>query len=194
MTWITEHYSLFYWGVLIVTMTLAVTFSYLSNHSKSLLLCKISLYGTTINMLIMLFWVNICTYIGGTQFMMENAIIIIFIVMIFKCIYDFVSTYNDDHHLEWHYCINSITSIIIIYGYLYSSLIHHDPLTIAGTTSDDPIALTIDMLYFSIATFTTVGFGDITPITTTARFVVSTQIIIAFFIMVLFISLHPDHK
>lgn len=57
-----------------------------------------------------------------------------------------------------------------------------------GSIGENPIEIFISFLYFSFATFATVGFGDIVPISTFAKILCILEIIYSFFIIVIFFS------
>lgn len=57
-----------------------------------------------------------------------------------------------------------------------------------GSIGENPIEIFISFLYFSFATFATVGFGDIVPISTLAKILCIFEIIYSFFIIVIFFS------
>lgn len=67
----------------------------------------------------------------------------------------------------------------LIYSFVYLALCF-DAKHWNGMDSDDGVSLWekfFNRLYFSVVTFSTVGYGDITPATQTARMVVMTQIL-----------------
>ncbi|MCL6638116.1 MAG: hypothetical protein K6T80_00355 [Firmicutes bacterium] len=62
----------------------------------------------------------------------------------------------------------------IAYALLYMILSHLNPHTFHNLTQENNF---IDFWYFSVVIFTTTGFGDIYPLTTTGRFFVATELI-----------------
>ncbi|MBU0728035.1 hypothetical protein KKA95_05105 [Patescibacteria group bacterium] len=76
----------------------------------------------------------------------------------------------------------NIFQIILIFAiwYRFISLISPSAFTSALTT--------LDSFYFSIVTFLTVGFGDITPLTTLPKVLVITQSILTFYTVVIVIN------
>ena len=50
---------------------------------------------------------------------------------------------------------------------------------------DNPTNLFVDILYFNVVTFTTLGYGDITPLTTMAKLLVAIENIMSFFLVAL---------
>lgn len=64
-----------------------------------------------------------------------------------------------------------------------------DPLSIAGIThSEGAVHRLADMLYYSVSTFTTAGFGDLLPVSRTARLLASAELMLSFFLTVLVIA------
>lgn len=57
-----------------------------------------------------------------------------------------------------------------------------------GTLHDDPIPLFMDFVYFNISTVSTIGYGDITPMTTLARSYMCYKIAIVIFMIVFLVS------
>ena len=76
-----------------------------------------------------------------------------------------------------HLALNVI-EIVLAFAVLY---LHFHAVGTHGVASTDPVSL----LYFSMVTFATVGYGDIGPITTLGRAMVGSQILISF----LFVSI-----
>ncbi len=68
----------------------------------------------------------------------------------------------------------------------YTCLFLFDNTSFTGVPlqSDSFVHQFFHFIYFSMATFSTVGFGDIAPVTGTARFVVMLEIFLSFFIIV----------
>jgi ion channel len=68
----------------------------------------------------------------------------------------------------------------------YTCLYKFDPASFEGLSvhSDSYAHDLFDFFYFSIATFSTVGFGDIAPVSGIARIVVMLEIFLSFFIIV----------
>ena len=62
----------------------------------------------------------------------------------------------------------------IVYAYIYSI----DNTSFAGISNDKPFLLFIDFMYFSTITFTTLGFGDITPVSSAAKTAVMFEVLL----------------
>lgn len=78
---------------------------------------------------------------------------------------------------------------VVSFGFDHWALLEVDPTAIAGVAlGGDFIARLSDMLYYSISTFTTAGFGDLYPVTRTARLLASAELMLSFFLTVLVIA------
>lgn len=71
------------------------------------------------------------------------------------------------------YWLLSFISIIIGFSSLYVELIRQNPHHFKG------IADGMSAMYFSVVTFATVGFGDVFPVSVTAKFIVISEIIVS---------------
>ncbi len=94
----------------------------------------------------------------------------------------------------YHLCISSIMSIVLIFAITFSAIESYIPNSFSNISVNDPIAVSIDFIYFSITTLTTVGFGDIAPQTTLARAIVTLEIIVAFAMLVLAVNFFVTKK
>lgn len=74
-------------------------------------------------------------------------------------------------------CINYL-EIVLSYGVLYAS----------GDYLNKPMTQAIDAVYFSFITSATVGYGDIYPVTTTGKVLVSCQSLIFLIFVVVFLN------
>lgn len=92
---------------------------------------------------------------------------------------------------------HSIEQILWVFGLLisisifsfasdYTCLYQFEPLSFEGVTahSGNYIYNLYHFIYFSVITFSTVGYGDIAPVSEVARFVVMLEIFLSFFIIV----------
>ena len=68
--------------------------------------------------------------------------------------------------------VESVMLFLCLFALLYASMSATDPLSFSEPLSK------IDALYFTTATFATVGFGDISPVSELARGIVSVQMIV----------------
>ncbi len=65
-----------------------------------------------------------------------------------------------------------IPLFLVLFAWLYLTMSQTDPTAFTGGSLDRPSAL-----YFTVTVFSTVGFGDITPHTDTARMIVTVQML-----------------
>jgi hypothetical protein len=65
-----------------------------------------------------------------------------------------------------------IPLFLVLFAWLYLTMSQADPTAFTGGQLDRPSAL-----YFTVTVFSTVGFGDITPHTDTARMIVTVQML-----------------
>jgi len=92
---------------------------------------------------------------------------------------------------------HSLERLLLVFGLLigisilsfatdYTCLYQFEPSTFKGVPSfsDTYIYNMYHFIYFSVITFSTVGYGDIAPISEVARFVVMLEIFLSFFIIV----------
>lgn len=86
--------------------------------------------------------------------------------------------------------ITVIFSIITFYAVLYSLLIVHIPNSFSGMEGASLFDNVVNTIYFSIVTFTTVGFGDIHPVAALSKMIVSAEIMSFFIFFVLLASNH----
>ncbi|AMC11176.1 hypothetical protein Lupro_07875 [Lutibacter profundi] len=88
------------------------------------------------------------------------------------------------------FLLGAIISIIIIsfaIDYLCISEIY--PEAFSGISHNQPLIFRFsNLLYFSIVTFTTVGFGDITPLLPAAKLITVFEMMSAFIVIIFIIS------
>ena len=72
---------------------------------------------------------------------------------------------------------------IVLFAWLYVSMSVDDPRTFS-----EPLTKS-GSLYFTVTVFSTVGFGDITPVTDTARLIVSLQMVCDLLVIVILVKL-----
>ena len=75
-----------------------------------------------------------------------------------------------------------ITSFTIDYTSL--NLFNSEHFKFSNTNTKDGLGLFFEMFYFSTITFSSVGYGDIVPISLTAKLIVVLEIFLRFFVLV----------
>lgn len=94
------------------------------------------------------------------------------------------------HRQNLYIVITVIFSVITFYSVLYSLLSVHVPNAFSGMDGATAFENVVNTIYFSIVTFTTVGFGDIHPTAPLSRIAVSIEIMSFFIFFVLLASNH----
>jgi hypothetical protein len=93
------------------------------------------------------------------------------------------------YHEFLSFVASSVILIIISYAADYYCLFRISEVAFSGVPLRESIIREfINFFYYSISVFTTAGFGDIKPNSTTAQILVSTELMIAFFFTILFIA------
>lgn len=118
---------------------------------------------------------------------------ILFVICFLVSVIDPLLSYHKSFKLEHpsiraHGCIASILSAILFFSTVFSIIEAACPCSFSNLNDNTPIARSVDFIYFSMATFSTVGFGDIVPVTTMARAFVSAEIVVAFAMLVIYTS------
>lgn len=92
------------------------------------------------------------------------------------------------HSLERLLWVFGLILIISVFSFAtdYTCLFQFSHTTFEGVTdySNSYIYNLYQFFYFSVITFSTVGYGDITPVSDIARFVVMLEIFLSFFLIV----------
>ena len=87
------------------------------------------------------------------------------------------------------FVVVSILLVIFSFAIDYYCLFRIDVHSFAGVIAKQNIVTEfISFIYYSISVFTTAGFGDIKPNSTSAQIFVSTELMIAFFFTILVIA------
>ncbi len=86
--------------------------------------------------------------------------------------------------------LGAIISIIVIsFAIDYLCVLEIYPNAFSGIQNNSPLTLRFtNLLYFSIVTFTTVGYGDITPEISVSKLITVLEMITAFIVIVFIIS------
>lgn len=137
-----------------------------------------SWYGIVDLLTILPFWLSLFTPVIGMQFFR--------ILRVFK-LYRFFKKYFDETKIKKEVASKIlITKMVFTLGallFISSGLIYtfESPVNEAINTFDDA-------LYFSLVTITTVGFGDITPITKAGRLVVMIIVLSSIFLIPVYLA------
>jgi hypothetical protein len=87
------------------------------------------------------------------------------------------------------FAVVSILLVIVSFAIDYYCLFRISTISFTGTIPKDNIITEfINFIYYSISVFTTTGFGDIKPNSTSAQVFVSMELMIAFFFTILVIA------
>lgn len=111
-----------------------------------------------------------------------------FIIFVFKTIKN--TAHKDFYFHEFmSFAVISILLVIISFSIDYYCLFRINPGSFSGTIPKANIITEyISFFYYSISVFTTAGFGDIKPNSTSAQVFVSMELMIAFFFTILVIA------
>ncbi len=111
-----------------------------------------------------------------------------FIYFVFRTIKE-TAQRKFDFHEFMGFVVVSILLVILSFAIDYYCLFRIDAQSFAGVTAKQSILTEfISFIYYSISVFTTAGFGDIKPNSTSAQIFVSTELMIAFFFTILVIA------
>ena len=86
------------------------------------------------------------------------------------------------------YIALSAVSVVILFSLIYMTIYNMVPSSFAGEIGDNLFSQAISFLYFSVATFATVGYGDILATSNLARIIVIAEMVYTFIIVVFAIS------
>ena len=102
-------------------------------------------------------------------------------------------TTNNIYSVKLRHIIGFIVTLFLVYGFVYYALFNLDETAFSGNLRIDrsqplSFATYYDMIYFTMSTFSTAGFGDITPLSRVARSIVMTQFIVGFILVGVLLS------
>lgn len=118
-----------------------------------------------------------------------NEIYIVFFLFIFIEVFKFLirPSYINIDIISAAACGYLLLLEIAIF--LMQLLYHSDPHSFNGVDNSSPAKIFIDMIYFCVMTFTSIGFGDITPTSHTTKLVASFFGIIGQFYSVILVGI-----
>jgi hypothetical protein len=97
-------------------------------------------------------------------------------------IYEITSNYGNSF-LRW-----GLTGVIAVVAFA-TMFVFIDASTSAGLRMIDTTGSFYDYFYYSIVTFTTLGYGDITPVTGLHKFFAGVEVVFGYFMLGMFINL-----
>ena len=102
-------------------------------------------------------------------------------------------TTNNIYSVKLRHIIGFIVTLFLVYGFVYYALFNLDEKAFSGNLRIDrsqplSFATYYDMIYFTMSTFSTAGFGDIKPQSRVARSIVMTQFIAGFILVGVLLS------
>ncbi|MCL2352163.1 MAG: ion channel [Firmicutes bacterium] len=89
-----------------------------------------------------------------------------------------------------HVALGSVFATVILFAGIYSALYLYIPGSFAGLGGNSPLDECVSVIYFSAVTFTTVGFGDITPVVPVAKAFVTVEVMSFFVFFVVLLGNH----
>ena len=127
-------------------------------------------------------------------FNLSFVVLIWYLVNICNIIYKCV---NNIYSVKLMHIFGFMITLFLVYGFVYYALFNLDPTSFNGTIlldKDKPLEFGtyFDMIYFTMSTFSTAGFGDITPFSRTARGIVMTQFIVGFALVAILLGRAVD--
>lgn len=85
--------------------------------------------------------------------------------------------------------LTNILLIVFSFGVDYCCIQEIDPRSFSGFNKDQSVAgIAFDLGYFSILSFTSVAYGDITPITKAAKMLTLMEVVVAYITTIIIIS------
>lgn len=128
---------------------------------------------------------------GGSEILLSIVSLLkacYFIYFVFRTIKE-TAHKEFDFHEFMAFVVVSILLVILSYAIDYYCLFRIDAHAFAGLIPKQNILTEfISFFYYSISVFTTAGFGDVKPNSTSAQIFVSTELMIAFFFTILVIA------
>ena len=89
-----------------------------------------------------------------------------------------------------HVALSSVLTTAVMFAAIYSILYLYLPNAFFGLSGATPLDECVNVIYFSVATLTTVGFGDIYPLSYIAKVFVTIEMMSFFVFFVLILGNH----
>ncbi|MCL2343287.1 MAG: ion channel [Firmicutes bacterium] len=89
-----------------------------------------------------------------------------------------------------HVALSSVLTTAVMFAAIYSILYLYLPNAFSGLSGNTPLDECVNVIYFSVTTLATVGFGDIYPTATIAKVFVSIEMMSFFVFFVLILGNH----
>ena len=115
------------------------------------------------------------------------AFYFMFFLIAFESIAEASATKRSNISAVMRIC-ESIIVTLIFFSILYLYIYKVDPSSFKGNVGDTYFSQFISFLYFSTITFSTIGYGDIYPVTILSRGAVIMEVIYQFVVIILVIS------
>ena len=104
----------------------------------------------------------------------------------------FVDTLQKPYHRSnVHVAISSVFTVVVLFAAIYAILFLYVPGSFTGIAAATPFGEAVNVFYFSVTAFTTVGFGDIYPTASAAKLFVSVEMLS---FLVFFVILIGNHQ
>ena len=175
----------------------------LVNHYKSGMESKVSnglFHLPNVYKFLFVIFIGVVIFLIGRQELGNSTVneAILFVYSLAKTVFFFSLLFarireTADHQLDYKDILTFIgyntLLIVISYGIDYLCLYEIDQHSFSGiTTRGQLIPHIITFIYFSIATFSTAGLGDIAPHTTVAQLLISSEMMLSWFLTILVIA------
>lgn len=104
-------------------------------------------------------------------------------LVMYRAISVLISIYKSNKSEYVIYIIRSIVFIILSFAIIYSYIDFFDSQSFHGVNINDPNEKSIDFIYFSFTTFTTIGYGDIYPVAWYAKIAVIFEMVVFYLVL-----------
>ncbi|MFI2857885.1 potassium channel family protein [Paenibacillus sp. JSM ZJ436] len=132
-------------------------------------------------------WIDLMTVVPGEAGVRVLVVLFVLLSVVFYIIYIFNKIAESVHkHILMRTTLMRISfaalTCVLFFTIVYMSIYKlFEGSSFEGTNlGEDTLSQMITFLYFSVATFVTVGYGDVSPVDNTARLVVTMQMTFSF--------------